>query len=280
MSHKRIIPVLSIAGSDPSGGAGIQADIKTISAAGCYAMTAITALTVQNTCGVSSVHCVNPELVTEQARAVFRDIFPMAVKIGMIGSPDTALEIARLLNEFKAVNVVIDPVLKSTDGAVLSGKSTADIIRTDLMTLSTLITPNMDEASVLSGIIPSDREHPTERDCTAIITALHDMGADGVLLTGVNTENGKLCDRLSVRSSKIDRKFEHERVESRNTHGTGCTLSSAIAAFLARGFEIEKAVAIAVDYVHEAIVQAAELSIGNGTGPLNHLYNPQKMYTI
>ena len=255
--------VLSIAGSDSSGGAGIQADIKTIAAYKLFAQTAITALTAQNTMGVAAVLDVSPEFVERQIDAVFEDIRPDAVKVGMVSSPEIAEAIARALARNGACNIVVDPVMVSTSGAELSGDSAVHAIRELLFPLADVITPNIPEASVLARMMIESRE---EQEAAA--KAIAASGVRAVLVKGGHGANDA-NDVLARRDGSISW-FESARVETENTHGTGCTLSSAIACGLAQGLTLEKAVRQAKAYLAKAL--AAGLSIGRGSGPLDHMW--------
>lgn len=263
---------LSIAGSDPSGGAGIQADIKTMSALGVYAMTAITALTVQNTTGVRDVAGVNPEIVAAQINAVLDDIYPGAVKIGMLFSAGTAGAVADILTGRSVTNIVLDPVMVSTSGDRLMDDSAIEVIVKRLIPAATLITPNVREAEVLTGTT----------DIMQQIAALRSMGAKNILLKGGdrNDGSGYSIDRLVIEGSDNPVILESKRVMTANTHGTGCTLSSAIASFLARGYDIMQSVTQAKRYVTEAIRSGADISVGHGHGPVNHLFSPVPLEII
>ncbi len=257
---------LSIAGSDCSGGAGIQADIKTMSALGVYAMTAITAITVQNTCGVTDVQGIDPSIVYGQIDAVFNDIRPMAVKTGMLFSADIANAVADALTLNRAENVVLDPVMVATSGDRLLSDDAIDTIVNRLIPLSTIITPNVDEAAVLTGtdnpVIQSSR--------------LHEMGARSVLLKGGdrNNDTDVSVDLLSLAPGQKLIPIESRRIVTANTHGTGCTLSSAIASFLAKGYDIHDSVVKAKNYIYEALKAGARVRTGSGHGPVDHLYAP------
>ncbi len=257
---------LSIAGSDPSGGAGIQADIKTMSALGVYAMTAITAITVQNTVGVRDVAGVAPEIVGGQIDAVFDDIRPDAVKIGMLFSADTVRVVADRLVARAASNVVLDPVMVATSGDKLITDEAIDMIVKRLIPVATLITPNANEARLLTGT----------SDITLQIAALRSLGAKNILLKGGDRDidSDMSVDYLAVENSDTPVLLESRRVDTTNTHGTGCTLSSAIASFLARGFDLTESVSNAKYYITEALRHGAGITIGHGHGPVNHLFSP------
>ena len=255
--------VLSIAGSDSSGGAGIQADIKTIQAHLLFAQTAITALTAQNTTGVYGVFDVPPAFVAQQIDVVFDDIRPDAVKIGMVSSPAIVDAIAEALVRNEAENIVVDPVMVATSGSELSSSEAVIALREKLIPLATVITPNLPEAEVLFGSPIGNREEQ-ERAAREIAQA-----ADvAVLVKGGHGEND--ANDVLARPDGSLTWFEGERVDTANTHGTGCTLSSAIACGLAVGKSLEESVASAKRYVTGAL--AAGLDLGRGSGPMNHMW--------
>lgn len=264
--------ILSIAGSDCSGGAGIQADLKTISALGGYAATAITAITVQNTTGVRSIHAVPPVYVQGQIEAVMEDICPHAVKIGMINDVEIVKVIGDCLRKYRPRYVVFDPVMVSTSGHKLIEDDAISALARELIPLSTLITPNLSEAEVLAGHLINKVE-----DMEAAARELLKLGCHAVLLKGGHLEGGKMCDVLQVAGEEEAHLFTSEKVESRNTHGTGCTLSSAIATFLALGCALPEAVERAKSYVTGGIIAGKDIYIGEGHGPLNHFYAPVAM---
>ena len=255
--------VLSIAGSDSSGGAGIQADIKTIEAHLLFAQTAITALTAQNTTGVYGVLDVDPEFVAQQIRVVFDDIRPDAVKIGMVSSSQIVESIADVLVECEATNIVVDPVMVATSGSELSSDGAVTALKARLIPLATVITPNIPETQVLFGRNVAGK---VEQEQAARAIA-HDAGV-AVLAKGGHGENDA-NDVLAFPDGTV-RWFEGERIATSNTHGTGCTLSSAIACGLAEGLSLEDSVSRAKDYVTGAL--AAGLDLGRGSGPLDHMW--------
>ena len=260
----RIPSVLSIAGSDSSGGAGIQADIKTIAAFGLYAQTAITALTAQNTLGVHGVLDVDPRFVAEQIDAVFCDIRPDAVKIGMVSSPEIVNVIADALKRHEAQNIVVDPVMVATSGDSLAAGGAVEAICERLMPMAAVITPNMPEACALTG-----HRIETRKDQESAAQELLATGAAAVLVKGGHGRDDA-CDVLAMRGVGIVR-FEARRIETDNTHGTGCSLSSAIACGLAKGEPLEEAVKHAKDYISGAL--AADLDLGKGSGPIDHMWS-------
>ncbi len=257
--------VLTIAGSDSSGGAGIQADIKTISANGCYAASAITAITAQNTCGVTDILGLPPELVGKQISAVFDDLDVSAVKIGMVYDTGIVRAIASSLEKYSPKYVVCDPVMISTSGAMLIKEETIKIMEEELFTRSTLITPNIMEASKLAGFSISSLE-----DMRKAALQLYRKYGCSVLVKGGHLSGDAMCDILCVGGDIYE--FTLQRVKSSNLHGTGCTLSSAIASFLAKGEDIAGAVKYAKLYVRQAIAFAAPMELGKGGGPLWHMY--------
>lgn len=265
--------VLTIAGSDCSGGAGIQADIKTISALGAYAASAITAITVQNTCGVTGIHPVPASYVKGQIEAVMTDIRPRAIKIGMINDVNIVKVIAESLQTYKPEFVVFDPVMVSTSGCKLMEDEAIEAITSQLMPLSTLITPNLREAEVLTGMPIPDIETMK----TASRDLLH-YGCHAVLVKGGHLENGGMCDVLQIENETEPHLFTADKVESHNTHGTGCTFSSAIATYLALGHDMTEAVRLAKAYVYQGILSGKDIHIGEGHGPLNHFHSPVPMH--
>lgn len=254
--------VLIIAGSDPSGGAGLQADIKTVTALGAYAAAAVTAITVQNTRGVSAVHAVAPEVIRDQIIAVLDDIGADAIKIGMIGEEAAARALADLLRaRARDIPVVLDPVLVATSGDALTGEGVAGVILKELLPLAAIVTPNAEEARALTGLDVRD-ESGLAQAGAALIRA----GAASALVKGGHLKGDEVTDVLAtVGETKT---FRNRRIETTSTHGTGCTLASAIAAGLAQGMTLEAAVERAIDYVREALRMAP--GFGSGCGPLNH----------
>ena len=254
---------LSIAGSDSSGGAGIQADMKTMSAHGVYAMTAITALTAQNTTGVTGIFEVTPEFLSDQLDAVFTDIFPDAVKIGMMSSAALIRVIARKLTTYQARHIVVDPVMVATSGSKLIQDEAIDTLKNELLPIAEVVTPNIPEAEILSGMeirCPQDMEQAARAisetyHCAVLLKGGHDLNDANDLLYKDGTSTW----------------FHGRRIDNPNTHGTGCTLSSAIASNLACGMELEDAVRSAKAYISGAL--AAMLNLGKGRGPMNHLFD-------
>jgi len=254
--------VLIIAGSDSGGGAGIQADIKTVTALGGYAATAITAVTVQNTLGVTGVHPIPLDVVEAQARAVLSDIGADALKTGMLGDAATVDLVARLLDEAQ-VPAVVDPVMVAKGGASLLAAEAVTAVRERLIPRAALLTPNAPEAEALTGLTVA-----TTDDLRRAGEALLAAGARAVLMKGGHVPGDRVVDVLMTPAGETA--FEGERIDSRHTHGTGCTLASACAAGLAQGLGLTEAVARAWDYVHEAMLRAPGL--GAGHGPLDHAW--------
>ena len=253
---------LTIAGSDSSGGAGIQADIKTMTANGVYAMSAITALTAQNTTGVAGIMEVTPAFLQQQLDCIFTDIRPDAVKIGMVSSADLIRAIAQKLTAYKAVNIVVDPVMVATSGAKLISDDAVSVLKERLLVLADVLTPNVPEAEVLSG-----RAVKTEDDMIRAAEAISTAYGCAVLVKGghhLNDANDLLYREGSYRW------FYGERIDNPNTHGTGCTLSSAIASNLAKGYGLDDAVRRAKAYISGAL--SAMLDLGAGSGPMNHAF--------
>ena len=264
MSETKIPRVLAIAGSDSSGGAGIQADIKTATALGAYAMTAITAVTAQDTTGVHAVHLMPPDLVVAQIRACLDDIGADAIKIGMLGSAEIADAVAETLRSYApGIPIVLDPVLASTSGTPLVDEAGVKILRGHLIPLSTLVTPNIPEAELLTNAECSD-----DAGITRAGEAFLAMGAKAVLIKGGHGRGEQLVDTLITREGRDA--FAFPRIDTPHTHGTGCTYATAIAVGLAEGRELEAAVTRAVHYLRSAIETAPGL--GRGHGPLNHMH--------
>ncbi len=253
---------LTIAGSDSSGGAGIQADIKTMTMHGVYAMSAITAMTAQNTTGVQAIQESTPEFLQQQLDSVFEDIRPDAIKIGMVSSSGLIRLIADRLRFYEAGNVVVDPVMVASAGSSLIRQEAVQVLVRELIPLSALVTPNIPEAQVLSGHTIRDRD-----DMIAAAKQMGDAFHCAVLLKGGHNLNDA-SDLLYAHGEL--RWFEGKRIDNPNTHGTGCTLSSAIAANLALGYNLTESIHRAKEYLSGAL--SAMLNLGKGSGPLNHMY--------
>ncbi len=265
---KHYTRVLSIAGSDSGGGAGIQADIKTISLMGCYAATAITAVTVQNTVGVSAVHAVPPEIVKGQIDAVLGDIGADAVKIGMLQSAETVVATAETLRRYSIRNVVLDPVMVSTSGHRLIEESAVATLQSELIPLARVITPNIPEAELLLGEGEIQTEKALE-EATMKLARLYDVS---VLLKAGHLSGNVLTDFFFDNEKKELLTLPSQRVETRNTHGTGCTMSSALAASLAKGESLQQAARSAKDFISKAIIAGADYEIGHGHGPVKLIF--------
>ena len=262
--------VLTIAGSDSSGGAGIQADLKTMTAHGVYGMSALTALTAQNTTGVTDILAVPPAFLAAQIDAVFTDIPPDAVKIGMVADAALIRVIAKKLAKYRARNIVLDPVMVATSGARLIAEEAVDALCKELVPRADLITPNIPEAEVLADMAITDRTA-----MTAAAARIHERTHAAVLMKGghsVDDANDLLVDDTGARW------FEGRRIATSNTHGTGCTLSSAIASNLARGIDTDTAVAQAKAYLSGAL--AAGLDLGHGSGPLAHTFDLKSRFIV
>ena len=265
---RKYIPVLSIAGSDPSGGAGIQADIKTISALGCYAMTAITSLTAQNTTGVRSIMPSTGAIVADQIDMIMEDIPPMAIKTGMLCNLNVVSTVADKLEQYRPDNIVVDPVMVSTSGSKLLDDEAIDLIVKRIFPLSTIITPNRSEAKVLTRETDPDRQ----------AKILMEMGCRNVLLKGGDSDRKDFkIDYLYLENKHTGIELRADAVNTVNTHGTGCTLSSAIASYLALGYDSEQAVRAAKFYISRALEAGAFVTTGRGHGPVNHFYAPRRL---
>ena len=263
--------VLSIAGSDSGGGAGIQADLKTMSALGCYGMTTITAITAQNTLGVTAIHGVPPDILKAQLQAVLDDIGVDAVKIGMLHSPEIVEVVAWAIDYYAIKKVVLDPVMVATSGDTLVGQDTVKVLVRELFGRALVVTPNLDEAALLLG---RKIANVSELDQAAI--DLLGLGAQAALLKGGHLAGPDVMDVLARPHQPLWR-LQSARIESKNVHGTGCTLSSAIACYLALGVELPEAVSLARAYILKAIATGAPVRTGQGHGPLNHGHAPLAM---
>ena len=267
----RIPNVLSVAGSDPSGGAGIQADLKTFGALGCFGMAALTALTAQNTRGVGAIVTLAPDFVVAQIKAIFDDIRIDAMKIGMVATPQIAAGLGEVLGELRArygdIPIVVDPVLASTSGHALGSAAVGEALVAHVMPHAALLTPNLGEAAALSG-----RPLATcVEDMRETGVALVARGARAVLVKGGHLDGGDAIDVLCIGDTY--EVFTGRRIATRNTHGTGCTLSSAIAAHLARGASLACAIRDAKAYLEAALAAGASLDVGGGCGPVDHFHS-------
>lgn len=257
--------VLTIAGSDSIGGAGIQADIKAVSANGCYAMSVITSVTAQNTMGVNGIHDIPPEFVSKQLEAVFSDITPDAVKIGMLSNSEIIDTVADFLKSNGAKNIVTDTVMVSTSGHRLITEEAVKALSERLIPVSDIVTPNIPEAEVLSGM-----KIRTTEDMKTAAEKIMQLGCRSVIVKGGHLNSSAADVFFDGNSFAV---LENPRINNPNTHGTGCTLSSSTAAFLAQGYSMRESVELAKKYVTGAI--ADQLDLGKGRGPLNHFYKRQ-----
>ena len=258
--------VLSIAGSDPSGGAGIQADLKTFAANGVYGMAAITALTVQNTVGVQGIHLVPAKFVSSQIEAIFSDIAVSSVKVGMVANAEIAEEVGTTLAKYRNLISVVDPVMVAKGGSPLLDKKAIQAVKDNLLPLATIVTPNLPEAAILLGSSIAK----SEEDMVYQGKALLNLGPKSILMKGGHSEGVTSNDLLVTENNYVW--FKEKRINTKNTHGTGCTLSSSIASFLAKDYSVEEAVSKAKKFVTNAIRNSKSLSVGKGHGPTNHLY--------
>lgn len=264
MEYKR---VLTIAGSDSGGGAGIQADIKTISACGCYAMSAITAVTVQNTIGVSAVHPIPINIIEEQIGAVLSDIGVDAVKIGMLHSSEVIMVVKKMLNLYNVKNVVLDPVMVATSGHKLIQGEAIEMLKRELLYEVRVITPNIPEAEILLG-----RKINNQLELSSLAKELSANGRVSVLLKAGHLTDDVLTDIFYNAEADEIVELRSKRLNTVNTHGTGCTLSSAIAAYISHGLPLNEAVRNAKDYINMAITKGANYKIGSGHGPVHHFF--------
>lgn len=264
--------VLTIAGFDGSGGAGIQADTKTISAHGCYATNVLTALPIQNTQGVKNIYEIPTEAIREQIQSILEDIYPDAIKIGMVHSVELVNIISEELKDYKNP-IVYDPVMVATSGHRLIKEETIAACVEKLFPLATLITPNLDEASVLVN---------HKIDSTELMLSygetIMNLGCQNLLLKGGHLEQEEIVSYLFQKNQSVQT-YTSQKIVTKNTHGSGCSLSSTIASNLALGFSLSESVELAQKYIEQAILGSKDLTIGKGNGPLNHLFNPQKLKT-
>ncbi len=259
--------VLAIAGSDSGGGAGIQADIKTISACACFATTAITAITAQNTIGVIDIHAIPIGTLKNQITAVLEDIGADSIKIGMLHNSETILAVQEVLQQFKATNIVLDPVMVSTSGSKLLETEAIETLQNVLIPMVRVITPNIPEAEILLG-----EQVNNQNELPEYARILGNKYKVSVLLKAGHLKDDELIDVFYNVETDETIELKSKRILTRNTHGTGCTLSSALAAFLAQGFELNDAVKKAKEYINGAINAGVDYSIGKGHGPVNHFY--------
>ena len=264
--------VLTIAGSDSGGGAGIQADLKTISALGCYGTTAITAVTVQNTLGVSNIHPVPVDIVKEQIESVLSDIGTDAVKIGMLHSANIIKTVKSVLQRYVPGIIVLDPVMVAASGDKLIEDNTIEVMIKELFPLATVITPNLDEAAIIAGI-----PIKTPEDMIRAAKKILSYGSRSVLVKGGHLPGEKLFDIFLTNKDSGPLIMENKKIQSHNIHGTGCTLSSAIASLLAKGESLEQAIKKGIVYVHTAIERGKNYKTGKGHGPVNHFFALKKL---
>lgn len=267
----KYVSTLTIAGSDSCGGAGLQADIKTMSALGCYACSVVTAVTAQDTTGVRCVVDMSADLVERQLRAVMCDIRPSAIKTGMLGDADVVATIADTLSSFPRVPLVVDPIIAATSGDSLMQQGTLQMLIDRLIPLASLLTPNLPEAETLAGM--SIR---SAGDIHKAAQRILDFGCQAVIIKGGHASGKTKTDWLFTQSGVI-KSFSAQTITTLNTHGTGCTLSAAITAYLARGLDLVCAVDKGKRYLSQAIKAGAEVTTGHGHGPLNHFFHPQKL---
>ncbi|MFR9522984.1 MAG: bifunctional hydroxymethylpyrimidine kinase/phosphomethylpyrimidine kinase [Rikenellaceae bacterium] len=263
--------VLTIAGSDSGGGAGIQADIKAISACGCYAASAITAVTVQNTVGVEAVHPIPLEVIEGQISAVLSDIGADAIKIGMMHSTEVVEVVSRQLDKFGVRNIVVDPVMVATSGHRLIEQSAIESLKANLLPRARVITPNIPEAEILVGESITDQSQLSD-----VARKLSMGGSVSVLLKAGHLTDDRLVDIFYNAETDEIVELASKRLTTPNTHGTGCTLSSAFAAMLAKGMELNDAARAAKEYINSAIISGAEFEIGGGHGPVDHFFAMRK----
>lgn len=259
--------VLTIAGSDSGGGAGIQADIKAMSATGSYACSVITAITSQNTRGVTAIHPIPLAHIESQLDAVFTDLNVVAVKVGMLADAEIIKVVAAKIRQYQPKHLVVDPVMVATSGDLLLEQSAISTLKQELLPLADLITPNLPEgAALIGGEVPQDEEQ-----MGAMIESLRALGAKAVLLKGGHLEKDQNSNDLLIEQESSEL-LSAKRVATKNTHGTGCTLSSAIASYLAQGNRLHKAVYLGKQYISQAIAHADQLDVGRGHGPVHHFF--------
>ncbi|NTE04551.1 bifunctional hydroxymethylpyrimidine kinase/phosphomethylpyrimidine kinase [Agrobacterium tumefaciens] len=265
------ISVLTIAGSDSGGGAGIQADLKTFSALGCYGTSAITTITVQNTLGVTAIHRIPADIVRGQVQAVLEDIKPFAIKIGIVQSADQVLAIAEVLKAYPHIPLILDPVMVSTSGFHLIDQGTIVSLQHELFPLASLVTPNLDEAQILA-----DMKISTVDDMRKAANRIIQAGCKAILVKGGHLKGPDLFD-VYLDQKGVEKIFRSIAVQTPNTHGTGCTLSAAIAAFIALGHDMPQAIEKAKGFVQQAIIAGQHVKTGEGKGPLNHFFEAQNL---
>jgi len=260
--------VLAIAGSDSGGGAGIQADIKAVSACGCFATTAITAITSQNTLGITEIHPIPISSLKSQIAAVLSDIGSDSVKIGMLHNSEAIVAVEKVLSKFEVKNIILDPVMVATSGNTLLENEAIDTLKKVLIPKARIITPNIPEAEILLG-----EKINGQKDLPSKAIKLAELYNVSVLLKAGHLKDDDLTDVLFNAETDEIKEFKSKRIYSKNTHGTGCTLSSALAAFIAHGEDLNSAVQQAKDYINDAIIAGVDYTIGKGHGPVHHFYN-------
>ena len=272
---KRYISALTIAGSDPSGGAGLQADLKTFSALGVYGATAITAVTIQNTVGVKYVQKLPSQVVYDQIVTVMKDIHVDAVKIGMVNDAETLDAIVNALKVHKPKFLVVDPVMVSTSGCSLMQSDALNVMKKRLLPIADLVTPNLPEAYVLAG----KQIDKTLNDVDIIAQDILNLGVKALLIKGGHADGKSKIDYLYIKSGDDVKRtcLSAETVDTNNTHGTGCSYSSAIASYLAIGYNLQLSISKAKEYITNAIAEGSSVTIGHGHGPVNHSFNPIKL---
>ena len=263
--------VMTIAGSDSGGGAGIQADIKTITALGCFATTAITAITAQNTLGVQKIIPLTIDDVSAQINAICEDIIPTTVKVGMLHNIPLASLVSETMTQLEHVPFVLDPVMVAASGDTLIQNDTIEYLKSELFPKAAIITPNLEEGSLITN-----HKINSLKDMEVAAEAIMNLNVKSLLLKGAGLEGN---DTISLFYDQYGHKMiiQKPKIDTHNTHGAGCTLSSAIASYLALGFNLTEAVVKAQDFVYQAIQSSANVVFGNGNGPLNHSFDPQKM---
>jgi hydroxymethylpyrimidine/phosphomethylpyrimidine kinase len=271
MSNYKYPVVLTIAGSDSGGGAGIQADLKTISALGCFGTTVITAITAQNTLRVYNIHHIPIEFVKSQIKAVIDDLKPSAIKIGMVHSAAQAMAIAESLKDYRSVPIIFDPVMAATSGDSLIAKDTIGTFKQVLLPLAKMVTPNLDEAVILA-----DMEINTIDNMKEAAARIIQYGSYSVLIKGGHLKGPNLFD-LYLDQDGVEHVYRSKKINTINTHGTGCSLSSAIASFMALGNDLNQSISKSKIYIQNAIEQGKNVKTGEGHGPLNHFFDPQKL---
>jgi hydroxymethylpyrimidine/phosphomethylpyrimidine kinase len=274
MQNYKYISVLTIAGSDSGGGAGIQADLKTFSALGCYGTSAITAVTAQNTLGVTVIHPVPPEVIAAQIVAVMADIKPSAIKIGLLPNAEAVLAVTTALKRYEDVPIIVDPVMIASTGGSLATAGTLDALRDTLFPIAELITPNIPETTAFTGSIITDIQSMRQA-----MPFLLKYNSFAVLIKGGHLPGTDICHYYADKNGN-QKEIHSSFIETNNTHGTGCTLSAAIAVYIARGEKLHDAILLAEKFVGRALAEGKNVKTGQGSGPLNHFFKPRKLARI